>query len=80
VGWPFALLGLTLSLPFGAGLGGMASLLFMLIYPAIQFLLIRSVVSKTLRRLDFILLHVFIILSFAVMWHYVLNGYDFMSG
>ena len=80
IGWPLALLGLVLSLPFGAKLTNMVSLLFTLIYPAIQFLLIRSVISKTLYRLDFIFLHIFIIFSFFVVWHYVLNGYDFMLG
>lgn len=80
VGWPFALLGLVLSLPFGAKLTNIVSLLFILIYPVIQFLVIRSVISKTLHRLDVIFLHIFIIFSFVVVWYYVLNGYDFMLG
>lgn len=80
VGWPFALLGMALSIPFGAKLTSVDSFLFILLYPAIQFLLIRSVISKTPRRIDFILLHIFITFSFVVMWYYVLNGYDFMAG
>jgi hypothetical protein len=80
VGWPFALLGLALSIPFGAKLTSVTSLLFILPYPAIQFLLIRCVFVKTPGRFDFIFLHILITLSFVVMWYFVLNGYDFMSG
>jgi hypothetical protein len=80
VGWPLALLGLILSLPFGANLTSIVPLLLALIYPAIQFLLIRCLITKTLRRVDFILLHILVIFSFVVVWYYVLNGYDFMVG
>ena len=69
-GWPFALIGMALSIPFGAKLTSVASFLFILQYPAIQFLLIRSVISKTQRRIDFILLHIFITFSFVVAWYY----------
>jgi hypothetical protein len=79
VGWPFALLGIVLSLPFGAKLSS-ASVLFILIYPIIQILLIRSMNPKIPRRMEFILLHLFVTFSFAVVWYYVLNGYDFMLG
>jgi hypothetical protein len=80
VAWPFAFLGLILSIPFGAKLTSVVSLLLMFIYPAIQFLLIRSLIAKTPQRVDFILLHIFVIFSFVVVWYYVLNGYDFMVG
>ena len=70
VGWPFVLLGMALCIPFGAKLTSVASFLFILLYPAIQFLLIRSVISKTQRRIDFILLHIFITFSFVVEWYY----------
>jgi hypothetical protein len=80
IGWPFALLGLVLSLPFSVKIPGVIPLLFMLIYPAMQFLLIRSVISKPPHRLELILLHLLIIISFVVVWYYVLNGYDFMLG
>ena len=80
IGWPFALLGMALSLPFGARLTSATPLLLMLIYPVIQSLLIWSIISITPRRLVFILLHIFIILSFTVVWYYVQNGYDFMFG
>lgn len=80
VGWPFALLGMALSIPFSAKLTSTASFLLILLYPAIQFLLIRSVISKALHRLNFILLHVFVTFSFVIVWYFVLNGYDFMAG
>lgn len=80
VGWPFALFGMALSIPFGAKFTSIASFLFILLYPAIQFLLIRTVTSKTTRRINFILLHIFIAVSFVVVWYYVLNGYEFMVG
>ncbi len=80
IGWPLALLGLILSIPFGAKLTSTVPILLMLIYPVIQFLLIRCMITKTLRRVDFILLHIFVIFSFVVVWYYVLNGYGFMVG
>lgn len=79
VGWPLALIGLAISLPFGARTRA-ASLLPLFIYPVIEFLFIRSLLSKTSRHIDFILLHIFVILSFILMWYAVLNGYDFMPG
>ena len=79
IGWPFALLGVVLSVPFGAKLTS-ADSLFTLMYPAIQFLLVRSLISRTQRHWELILMHVFVTLSLAVIWYYVLNGYDFMSG
>ena len=79
VGWPFVLLGVVLSVPFGAKLTS-ADYIFTLMYPAIQFLLVRSAISRTPRHWEPILMHMFVTLSFAVVWYYVLNGYDFMSG
>ena len=79
VGWPFAVLGIVLSLPFGGQLSS-ASVLFILMYPIIQILLIRSMISKKPRRIELIILHFFVTFSFAVVWYYVLNGYDFMVG
>jgi hypothetical protein len=78
VGWPFALFGLILSIPFGANRTFEPFLL--LLYPAIQFLLICSVIPKIPQRAVFILLHIFVFFSFVVVWYYVLNGYDFMMG
>jgi len=42
--------------------------------------LVRSAISRAPRRWELILMHVFVSLSFAVVWYYVLNGYNFMSG
>ncbi len=79
VGWPFVLLGVVISVSFGTKLTS-ADSLFTLVYPAIQFLLVRSAISRTHRHWELILMHVLVTLSFAVVWYYVLNGYDFMSG
>lgn len=80
VGWPFALLGSLLSLASGGSLSDAASLLFLLVYPVIQGLVVRIAFSKKPHRIEFVLLHVCIVLSFAVMWVSVLRGYDFMTG
>lgn len=79
IGWPFALLGMLLSFPFGAKPAS-ASTLFILIYPIIQGLFFHIIVARMQRRVELIILHSFILLSFAVVWYYVLNGYDFMLG
>jgi len=77
VGWPFVLVGVVLSVSCGSKLTSAESF-FTLMYPAIQFLLVRSVISKTPRHCELILMHMLVALSFAVVWFYVLNGYDFM--
>jgi len=79
VAWPLVLLGVVLTVPFGAKLTSVDSL-FTLMYPAIQFHLVRSLISRTQRHWELILMHVLVTLPFAVVWYYVLNGYDFMSG
>jgi hypothetical protein len=79
VGWPFALLGSLLSLASGSR-PDFASMLMLLVYPLILGLVILIAISKKPRRIAFVLLHVCITLSFAVMWVSVLNGYDFMTG
>lgn len=79
IGWPFALLGMFLAVLSGGGPGD-ASALLTLLYPAIQFLLVRLAISKAPRRVEFILMHALVVLSFAAVWHRVLNGYDFMAG
>ena len=80
VGWPLGILGVLLSLSFGQGAADFGSILLMLMYPVILFLLIRVVAAKGLRRWELPLLHVFLTLSFAAIWYRVLNGYDFMVG
>lgn len=80
VGWPIALLGMIVSFPFGKELTQGFPMLFVFLYPAILFYLIRSVISKTQHRLDLILLHFFVFFSFVIVWYCVLNGDDFMVG
>jgi hypothetical protein len=78
VGWPMALLGIVISLPAGAELNSNFSLLLILIYPAIQILLLRAVIVRP-RRGELILMHVLVTFSFAVVWYYVLRGVGFMA-
>jgi hypothetical protein len=80
VGWPFAIFGALLSLPFGRATVAFAPLLFTLTYPAMLFLLVRLVAAKALRRLELPLLHLLLTFSFVAIWYHVLNGYDFMVG
>ena len=80
VAWPITLLGIAVSLPFGAELTRVVPLLFVFLYPAILFFLIRTMISKTIRRVDFILLHLCVFFSFVIVWYSVLHGYDFMVG
>jgi len=80
VGWPLGILGARLSLSFGQGAADFGSILLMLMYPVILFLLIRVVAAKGLRRWELPLLHLFLTLSFAAIWYRVFNGYDFMVG
>ena len=80
VGWPLALLGMMLSIPFGARISGGASLVLVVLYPAIEVLLVRVGIARTWRRVEFVLLHLLVTLSFGVVWHAVLSGYDFMLG
>ena len=80
VGWPFAILGAILSLPFGGQLSDLGSLLLILVYPGILFLVIRVLTARILRPWHLMLLHFLLILSFAAVWWHVLNGYEFMIG
>ena len=80
VGWPFAVLGILLSLPFGQGIPHCLDLLLILLYPAALILLIRTLTAKVVRNLDLFLLHILLTISFVVVWYRVLNGYDFMVG
>ena len=80
VGWPLALFGIALSLPFDLRLSGDYSFLFILIYPAIEFLLLSCVISRTQRRLELVFMHLLVTFSFALVWYHVSNGYNFMSG
>jgi hypothetical protein len=80
IGWPLALAGVLLSLPFGARSGGAGSLLFLLLYPAAFFLLLRMAILRRARPWEVVLLNLLVTASFAAVWYRVLNGYDFMVG
>jgi hypothetical protein len=80
VGWPFAILGILLSLPFGQEIPHFWDLLLILIYPAALILLIRTLTAKVVRNLDLVLLHTLLMISFVAVWYRVLNGLDFMVG
>jgi hypothetical protein len=80
VGWPFALLGMILSLPFGAHLPDLGTLLFVLAYPVMLALAIRVLTARPFRLWPLVLLHLVLALSFAAVWWHVLHGFDFMVG
>ncbi len=80
IGWPLALLGSFLSFLFQFEIAELIPLLFILIYPGMWFLLLWIWKPKRFRQPAFVLLHFFLIISFAAIWFQVLNGYDFMVG
>jgi hypothetical protein len=80
VGWPFAILGGLLSQILTRGYVDLLPLLLTLVYPAMLLLLGRAILSESLPRWEIPLLHLLLAFSFAVIWYYVLNGYDFMVG
>jgi hypothetical protein len=80
IGWPFAILGGLLSHIFTRGYANLLPLLLTLVYPAMLLLFGRAILSKSLLRWEIPLLHLLLAFSFAVIWYYVLNGYDFMMG
>jgi hypothetical protein len=80
VGWPLALLGSLISLPFQSKATALGSIPFVLIYPISLLLLIHALSSKHPKGWALILLHVLITFSFAAVWHQIINGYDFMTG
>ena len=76
VNWPLALV---MSLIFGGAIRWV-DLAWLLIYPALTFLLIRVAVLKSHSRFDTVLLHSLIALSFGKVWHSLIYGFDFMVG
>jgi hypothetical protein len=81
VGWPFAILGTLLSLPFGQYVPRLGDLLLTLMYPAMLVLLTHTLTAaEALRRWQLVLLHMLLTVSFAAVWYHVLNGYNFMVG
>jgi hypothetical protein len=80
IGWPFAILGGLLSQLFTRGFDTLPDILFLLVYPVMLFLLGRAVFAKSLQRWELPVLHLLIMFSFAAIWYFVLNGFDFMVG
>jgi hypothetical protein len=80
VGWPAALLFGSINALLQRSLADLGTLLLVLIYPSMLYLLIRAWRAKRLRRWELVLLNILITCSFAAVWYRVLNGYDFMAG
>ena len=80
IGWPLALLFGIVNALLQRSLADLGTLILVLIYPSMLYLLIRAWLAKRLRRGEFVLLHILITGSFAVVWYKVLTGYEFMAG
>lgn len=80
VGWPIALLFGIANTLLQRSLAYLGTLIIVLIYPSMLYLLIRAWRVKRLRWWELVLLNTLIICSFAAVWYRVLNGYDFMTG
>jgi hypothetical protein len=80
IGWPLALLFGLFNTLVQRSLTDLGTMILVLIYPAVLYLLIHLWRQKRLNRVELILLHLFITVSFAAVWYKVLNGYDFMAG
>ncbi len=79
VSWPLVIVGVSASALFGSA-SLSASLLPVLLYPAMLLLIARVLLSKSSRTWELVLLHLLLVVTFVVMWHAVRNGYDFMVG
>ena len=80
VGWPIALLFGIVNTLLQRSLADLGTLILVLIYPCMLFLLIRIRRAERLRRSELVLLNLLITASFAAIWYKVLNGYEFMAG
>jgi hypothetical protein len=80
LGWPLSLLGGFASLILQGKVTDLGTLVLLLTYPTMLFLLVLVLSSKRPRLWALILLHMLITFSFAAVWHGVINGYDFMGG
>ena len=80
IGWPLALAGVLLSLPFGARPADAGTLLLVLLCPAALFLLLHMAILRRVRPWEVVLLNLLVTVSFAAVWYRVLHGYDFMVG
>jgi hypothetical protein len=80
IGWPMGCLGAGANLLFHGKASDLVSLLSLLIYPAMLFLLLFVLYASRAKRWGLVLLHLLLAFSFAAVWYGVLNGYDFMRG
>jgi hypothetical protein len=80
IGWPLAILGVIASTLMGSSLGSLASVFGILIYPAVLLLGLRVFAARRRMPWELPLLHVLLVVSFALVWYAVRNGYNFMVG
>jgi len=80
IGWPVGLLGWGANLLLGGTAPDFGTFLLFFTYPALLVLLIISSGAKRSRWGALISLHIFMSLTFVIIWVQVLNGYDFMLG
>jgi len=80
VGWPLGLVGGLANLWLHRRSSDLAGLLFFAIYPLMFVLLILALYPRRPKRWVLALAHLSFIVSFALVWYKVLNGYDFMKG
>ncbi|MCU0520652.1 MAG: hypothetical protein MUF84_08175 [Anaerolineae bacterium] len=80
VGWPLGILGGLANLSAQGNMSDFVDLLLLLIYPTALLLLMFALFSKRSKMWVLIIFHVLITFAFGIIWHRVLNGYDFMPG
>ena len=80
ISWPFAVVGSLLGLAHPEVSVEPAAFALTLLYPAMAFLLARSLTATAPPRWSLRLLHMTVAASFFAVWYQVLNGYDFMLG
>jgi hypothetical protein len=80
VGWPLGLVGGLANLLSHRKSSDLEGLLFISVYPMMLLLLLLALYPRGPKRWALALLHLLLIFSFALVWHKVLNGYDFMKG
>jgi hypothetical protein len=78
--WPLSITGFLITLPFQGNLNNLDSFLLLLMYPILLLLFILVFIQKYPKLWAFVLMHIILILSFAVIWYQVINGYNFMNG
>jgi hypothetical protein len=80
IGWPLSILGGLANSILGGNVPSLGTLLLVLIYPVMLFLLVIVLVSRRASSAGLVLLHILLTLSFAAVWIQVLNGVKFSMG